>query len=147
MVELIQEFAFEVRSEEDGQTYVVRAYGAPQAQSPLWDAWLVFFPEDGGEPLVGDRETAQQRSDLLYWASGLEDVYLEGALERVARAHQQPVLFRHEPWGARAADQIEEEEVAYRIARERMLRIERAASPQSPDVPPAIDGPPGARHV
>src|SRR5689334_14582710 len=114
MVELIQEFASEVISEEDGRRFVVRAYGAPQPQGTLWDAWLVFFPEDGGEPLVGDRETAQQRGDLLYWATGLEPVYLEGALERVARAQHQDLRVRHEPWGQHADDLIEQEEIAYR---------------------------------
>jgi hypothetical protein len=146
MVELIQEFSSEVIA-EDGRRYVVRAYGGPQPQGPLWDAWLVFFPEEGGEPLVGDRETTQQRSNLRSWAGGLEPVYLEGAMERVERAQARPTLHRHEPWGKRAGDLIEEEEVAYRIAREHLLRVGRAASVQSPDVPPAIDGPPGARHV
>lgn len=146
MVELIQEFAFEVSSEEDGQRYIVRAYGAPQAQSPLWDAWLVYFPDDDGAPLVGDRETTQQREDLLYWASGLEPVYLEGALERVVRAQHQDVLVRHEPWGAQAADLIEEEEIAYRIAHER-LKMGRATAAPRPDVPPAPGAPPGDRHA
>jgi hypothetical protein len=121
MVELIQELNPEVISDEDGRRFIVRAYAAPQPTGPLWDAWLVFFPEDGGPPLAGDRETAQRRSDLLYWASGLEDVYLEGALERVGRAQVPSVLFRHEPWGARVADLLEEERIAYRLARQRLI--------------------------
>ncbi|HEY8206548.1 MAG TPA: hypothetical protein VIG99_03635 [Myxococcaceae bacterium] len=146
MVELIQEFASRVIS-EDGRRYVVRVYGAPQPQGPLWDAWLVFFPEAGGEPLVGDQETAQQPSNLRSWALGLEPVYLEGALPRVTWEREQGFLHRHEPWGKRAGDLIEEEEIAYRIAREHLIRMGRAASVQSPDAPPAIDGPPGSRHV
>ena len=135
MVELIQEFAPEVIS-EDGRRFICRAYSAPQPQGPLWDAWLVFFPEDGGPPLVGDRETAQHRSDLLYWASGLEPVYLEGALERVARA-QHTGLFRREPWGARAADLVQEEEIAYRLGREHLVKEGRTAPASEPVVPPA----------
>jgi hypothetical protein len=131
MVEMIQEFSSEVIA-EDGRRFVCRVYGAPQPQGPLWEAWLVFFPEDGGPPLVGDRETAQHRSDLLFWAGGLEAVYLEGALDRVARLQH---ILRREPWGARAAELMEEEEIAYRLARERLADSGRAAAPAA--------GPPG----
>lgn len=132
MVELIQEFGPEVISDEDGLRFIARAYAAPQPNGPLWDAWLVFFPEDGGPPLVGDRETAQHHSELLYWASGLEPIYIEGALERVARAPPQRSLFRHEPWGPRAVELVEQERIAYRLARERLIRQGRAVLSPAP---------------
>ncbi|HYV45809.1 MAG TPA: hypothetical protein VFA20_13165 [Myxococcaceae bacterium] len=136
MVELIQEFGPEVIGPEDGRRFVVRAYAAPQPHDVLWDAWLVFFPEDGGPPLIGDRETSQQRDDLLSWASGLEPVYLEGALERVGRAQGQTAFFRHEPWGSWVAVLVEEERIAYRLARQRLIEEGRAVLSPSPTLEP-----------
>jgi hypothetical protein len=122
MVELVEEFGPEVIAPETGRRFVVRAYSAPQPQGVLWDAWLVFFPEDGGSPIVGDRETSQHREDLLYWASGLEPIYLDGALERATRAQAQTSLFRHEPWGGEdLAELLLEERIAYRLARQRLI--------------------------
>ncbi|HEV8677171.1 MAG TPA: hypothetical protein VGX21_24305 [Methylomirabilota bacterium] len=67
----------------DGILYVARAY-AGQQPGGLWEGWFVFFPLSGGEPLVGDRETTQSKlEDVVYWAGGIEPVYLEGALVRV----------------------------------------------------------------
>lgn len=132
MVELIEELGPEIISDESGRRFIARAYAAPQPAGPLWDAWLVFFPEDGSPPLVGDRETAQKRSDLLHWASGLEPVYLEGALVRVMEEQSRPLLFRHELWGARAADLIGEERVAYRMARQRLIEQGRAVLSHAP---------------
>jgi len=145
MVELIQEFAPDVIS-ENGRRFVARAYAAPQPHGLLWDAWLVFFPRDGGSPLVGDRETSQQREDLLYWASGLEPVYLDGALDRVARA-QLAGLFRHEPWGDDAEELAEEEEIAYRLARERLIMEGRAVPAPEPAAPPGPGAQPGGQLV
>jgi len=131
MVELVEEFGQAVSAPGTVRRFVVRAYSAPQPQGVLWDAWLVFFPEDGGPPLVGDRETSQQREDLLYWSSGLEPVYLEGALERVARAQGQP-LFRHEPWGSDLAELLLEERIAYRLARQHLIEGGRAVLSPAP---------------
>jgi hypothetical protein len=49
-----------------------------------WDGWLVFEPELGAGPtLRTGRETTQpERDDLVYWSTGLEPVYLEGAIGR-----------------------------------------------------------------
>jgi len=136
MVELIQELAPEVIGPEDGRRFVVRAYAAPQPQGVLWDAWLVFFPEDGGPPLVGDRETSQRREDLRYWAGGLEPIYLEGGLERVSRAQGQSALFRHEPWGSWAAILVEEERIAYRLARQHLIEEGRTVLSPAPALEP-----------
>ena len=49
-----------------------------------WHGWLRFEAADGSRrALRTERETTQpERDDLEYWASGLEPVYLDGALRR-----------------------------------------------------------------
>jgi hypothetical protein len=53
------------------------------------------------------------------------------------REQSQPVLFRHEPWGARAADLIDEERIAYRLARQRLIEQGRAVLSPAPAGPEA----------
>jgi hypothetical protein len=49
----------------------------------LWEAWLVFFSLRTGRALATDRETTQStREHVIYWATGLTETYLQGALER-----------------------------------------------------------------
>lgn len=49
----------------------------------LWEAWIEFYPRDGGEPSRTARETEQlTRGDLRFWAAGLTRVYLASALMR-----------------------------------------------------------------
>jgi hypothetical protein len=69
-----------------GDLYWCRAVGR-KAEDGLWDGWLEFGRE-GEEGIVRtDRETTQpNRFDLMYWAEGLGDVYLEGALARALAA-------------------------------------------------------------
>jgi hypothetical protein len=59
--------------------------GDPQADN-TWFGWLQF--RSAGRPtrtLRTGRETTQpNREALLYWATGIEPIYLEGAF---ARAH------------------------------------------------------------
>src|SRR6186713_3104232 len=46
-----------------------------------WAGWLEFV--SGTTRLRTDQETSQPNRDALaYWATGLEDVYLDGALNR-----------------------------------------------------------------
>ena len=70
---------------EDGQRYFAQA-AARGREDRLWEGWLEFLPESGdAEILVSERETTQpNRVDLEYWAQGLSQVYLEGALHRAA---------------------------------------------------------------
>ena len=53
----------------------------------LWQGWLEFLPTDGGTAL---RRGAKRRNrtgrDTEYWATGLTQVYLEGALQRALEA-------------------------------------------------------------
>ena len=82
MAELIQEYSTQVRSPA-GIVFIVRSYGE-QRLDGTWEGWLTFTPVDGlTPPLRTDRETSQpNRITLEYWASGLEPIYLDGALER-----------------------------------------------------------------
>ena len=64
--------------------YSVRVVGG-QREDRLWEGRLEFVAHDGGT-LRTDRETVQSSAEALrYWATGLEAVYLEGALERAKR--------------------------------------------------------------
>ncbi len=69
-------------TDDEGHWYRARALGA-QAEDGLWEGWLEFIPDDGSEPIATPRETVQPNlQDAEYWATGLEPIYLEGALER-----------------------------------------------------------------
>jgi len=80
MAEVLRDFGL-VR-ESGGETYRVRACGS-QLDESRWQGWFEFEPVDGGETLRSARETTQpNRADIIYWASGLSLVYIEGALDR-----------------------------------------------------------------
>lgn len=81
MAETLLDFAASVR-DADGAVYDARACGTEVAGG-LWEGWIEFVPRNGGVPLRSPRETTQpNRTDLVYWATGLTPVYLEGALWR-----------------------------------------------------------------
>ena len=49
----------------------------------MWEGWIEFLPIEPGEAVRSGRETTQpNRTDAMYWATGLTAVYLEGALHR-----------------------------------------------------------------
>ncbi len=66
--------------------YVPRAVGRAAADG-MWEAWLEFVPTvEAGDVIVGSVESRQpEREHLAYWASGLSQVFLEGAFERARR--------------------------------------------------------------
>ena len=71
----------------DGTAFHARACGEEMSDG-LWQGWLEFEPLEGssGQPLRSPRETTQpNRTDAVYWATGLTAVYLEGALERALK--------------------------------------------------------------
>jgi hypothetical protein len=81
--ELIHEFANEI-ADGDGHTYTARVTGRQRKGQTVWEGRLEFTPR-GGRGMVrrSQVETTQpNREALAYWASGVEPVYLEGALER-----------------------------------------------------------------
>jgi len=84
MAELIQQYADAVRDAR-GNVYEASAYGEERVGG-TWVGWLEFRPVGGvGAALRTERETTQpDRGALEYWASGLEAIYLEGALARAA---------------------------------------------------------------
>lgn len=85
MAEVLVRFTTPVKS-EDGELYSPQACGGV-ADDGLWNGWIVFTSESTGKVVRTGRETTQpNRTDLLYWAKGLTEVYLEGALERALDA-------------------------------------------------------------
>jgi hypothetical protein len=65
--------------------YIARAFS--EQRGNVWIGWLEFHPADGSGPVLATgEETSQPDAKAVeYWASGIEPVYLEGA---IARARQ-----------------------------------------------------------
>ena len=82
MPELIQQYLERVQGAH-GIIYNVFAYGEHRADD-LWEGWIEFHPENNAGPVLRTgRETTQpDKAALIYWASGLEPLYFEGALAR-----------------------------------------------------------------
>ena len=81
MAEVLAKFP-DVVTATNGVGYTAQACGGPGADG-LWEGWVEFAPLDGGPPIRSPRETTQpNRTDTLYWATGLGAVFLEGALQR-----------------------------------------------------------------
>lgn len=82
MAELIQQRAEQIRDSR-GAIYDVLVYGEERSDG-TWEGWLEFHPIDKARNVLRtERETSQpNRGALAYWASGLEAVYIEGALTR-----------------------------------------------------------------
>jgi hypothetical protein len=75
---------------DDGQTYALVRVHAEQVSGSTWEGWIEFLTETG-QRVVTDRETTQPSRDAVaYWATGLEPVYLEGALVRAVAALRVP---------------------------------------------------------
>ncbi len=81
MAEVLVEYSDVVISAGTSR-YVARACGTAVA-SGRWQGWLEFIDVDTGDAVRSPRETTQpNRTDTIYWATGLTPVYLEGALQR-----------------------------------------------------------------
>lgn len=85
-MELVHERTIGLR-DESGVVYDrARVYGEPQDDG-RWAGVIEFVSVDGGRVVRTPRETTQRNtSDIAYWATGLEAVYFEGALDRALRA-------------------------------------------------------------
>ena len=84
MSEVLVEFS-EALAGAEGALYRARACGRVM-EDGLWEGWIEFIPVGPGRALRSPRETEQpNRDDLVYWATGLTPVYLEGAMERALR--------------------------------------------------------------
>lgn len=86
MAELIHEHSAIV-SGSDGTQYRAFIYGDRRTDG-TWSGWIEFAPTDGvKQRLRTSQETSQpDRGAVAYWATGLEPVYLEGALVRAQRS-------------------------------------------------------------
>ena len=84
MAEVLVSFDAPV-SDELG-TFHARAVGRLAADN-RWEGWIEFVPINGaGDVLVTSVETTQpEREHLVYWATGLTPIYLEGALSRARK--------------------------------------------------------------
>lgn len=81
VAELLVTFTEPTRS-AIGDLYYPRAFGRAGADG-LWEGWLEFTRAGDDEVVTTTRETVQpNRADLMYWAQGLTQTYLEGALGR-----------------------------------------------------------------
>jgi hypothetical protein len=87
MAETLVEFDTVLRG-PDHVRHGARACGR-EREDGLWEGWIEFPRLSGGAVADGatlrtGRETTQpNRDDLIYWATGLTDPYLDGALSRV----------------------------------------------------------------
>jgi len=69
----------------DGDRYTARAC-TRLGDDGLWEGWLEFTNVHTGAVTRSGRETTQPaHADVMYWATGLSHVYLEGALDRALR--------------------------------------------------------------
>ena len=65
--------------------YRARVVAAPH-KGTTWQGWIEFIPIDSGTSCRTDRETTQpDRAAVVYWAEGLEPLYLDGAFDRACR--------------------------------------------------------------
>ena len=81
MPEIIYTYETQLRGRDD-HLYAARVMGN-QRSDGRWEGWLEFPSLDGASSVVTPRETTQPSLDRLrYWASGLTDPYLDGALLR-----------------------------------------------------------------
>ena len=81
MAEVLVEYSDVVISAGTSR-YMARACGTAVA-SGQWQGWLEFIDVDTGDAVRSPRETTQpNRTDTIYWATGLTPIYLEGALQR-----------------------------------------------------------------
>jgi hypothetical protein len=80
MPELIVEYPEHLRA-PDGERYAIRVFG-DERDDGTWLGWIDFVSTNGVRRRT-ERETTQpSREALLYWASGLEPLYFEGAFAR-----------------------------------------------------------------
>ena len=90
MSEVLVEFEA-ILTAGDGTRWVPRACGR-LGEDGLWEGWIEFLDMADVEGAVRTpRETEQpNRDDLMYWAQGLTQAYLEGALVRARTSRGQP---------------------------------------------------------
>jgi hypothetical protein len=87
MSEMVHERAIALADETGRRFDLVRVF-AEEQPGGTWQGWSGFRSAEGGS-LLTERETTQSnRAGVTYWATGLEPVFLEGALQRAAEARR-----------------------------------------------------------
>lgn len=90
MPELIHERRLKLVDPE-GTMYERAVVYAELQPAGTWAAWVEFLPQNGEKVLQTDRETTQSTmAAVVYWASGLQPTYFEGALDRAFRRTPDP---------------------------------------------------------
>jgi hypothetical protein len=86
MADLVHERALTL-TDAQGTVYVAaRIYAAPNGRT-TWAGWVQFVHADGKPgPKTGLETTQSNLEGVAYWATGLEPVYFEGALQRATAA-------------------------------------------------------------
>lgn len=94
MAEVLVDFETPVTHGSD--TYRARAVGRPAGH--MWEGWLEFIPRNGSGVVVSGVESTQpERDHLIYWATGLTPIYLQGALVRALKPATVRVRVIEEP--------------------------------------------------
>jgi hypothetical protein len=84
MAELVHERVIEL-SGPDGTVYDrALVYAEPNGRT-TWAGFVEFVPERGEKLRTGHETTQSNIEGVAYWATGLELVYLDGALARASR--------------------------------------------------------------
>lgn len=85
MDQLLQQFEAPIH-DASGNTYFIHLYGRARP-GDTWQGWLVFERAGDRRRFATGVETTQPNGEaIVYWATGLEEVYFEGALERALDA-------------------------------------------------------------
>nr|MDQ3037877.1 hypothetical protein [Myxococcota bacterium] len=76
---------------DSGVLHRARVFAAERER--CWEAWIVFEPVLGGDPLPSDVEVTQPTLEAVtYWASTLSPRFVDGALGRaLARAPEEQI--------------------------------------------------------
>ena len=107
MAELL--VAYETPVSDTSGTYRARAVGR-QGDDGMWEGWLEFEPMGSSRKVIVTSIESRQpeKTHLVYWATGLQPTYLEGALGRA----RNPTVVR-----VRVAEQAESDAPAPRIVK------------------------------
>lgn len=90
MRELIHQRSLELIDREGTVYDRGLVYAEPQSTG-TWAAWVEFVSEKGDKVLQTDRETTQStRQGVAFWATGLQPIYFEGALDRAYKRTVNP---------------------------------------------------------
>ncbi|HET6899706.1 MAG TPA: hypothetical protein VFK70_15220, partial [Vicinamibacteria bacterium] len=89
MAELVHERLIELIG-PDGTVYDrALVYAEPNGRT-TWAGFVEFLPQRGDPVRTGHETTQSNIEGVAYWATGLELVYLDGALDRASRRMSSP---------------------------------------------------------